>query len=189
LVLRRRQLLDLLTQESNRLPQAAHAAVRKSLPKNIRNLQKQSADLDKLIRDPIDSDGGLQRKDQIVPSVKGIGPATSAMLLARLPERGQRNRQQIASLVGLAPWDRKSGQWAGQSPLGGGRREVRSMLYMAALSACRFHPVIRAFYQHLASRGKAFKVAITACMRKLVVILNTMVRNDCLWSPKLEPNP
>jgi transposase len=184
LVLRRRQLTDLLTQESNRLPQASHRVVRQSVQKSIQALEKQIHKLDKLIRDHIDSDDGLRRKDEIVQSVKGIGPTTSAMLLARLPELGRLNRQEIAALVGLAPWDIKSGKWAGQSRIWGGRREVRNMLYMAAMSAIRFNPVIRVFYQRLESQGKVFKVAITACMRKLLVILNTMVRNNCSWSPR-----
>jgi transposase len=178
LVLRRRQLADLHTQEANREPQARHPQVRKSL----RALEGQIEDLDRLIRQHIDSDDGLKRKDQIVQSVKGVGPGTSAMLLARLPELGRLNRGEIAALVGVAPWDVDSGQWKGQRRIWGGRQEVRNLLYMAALSAIRFNPAIRVFFQRLDSRGKRFKVAITACMRKLLVILNTLVRNDCLWS-------
>lgn len=184
LVMRRRQLSDLLTQESNRLPRARDTDVRNSLLKTIDSLKKLIAKLDKRIRHDIQSDDGLCRKDQIVQSVKGVGPGTSAMLLGRLPELGALNRQEIASLVGVAPWDRKSGAWAGRSRIWGGRKEVRSMLYMAALAAIRFNPVIAAFYRRLVSQGKLFKVAITACMRKLLVILNTLVRNDCLWSPQ-----
>jgi len=182
LVTRRRQLSDLATQESNRLPQARHPDVRRSLKKSLRALQQQIDDLDKLIRQNIDSDDGLRRKDQIVQSFKGVGPGTSAMLLSHLPELGRLNRQQIAALAGLAPWDIKSGQWAGQSRIWGGRMPVRNMLYMAALSAIRFNEIVRTFYQRLSSQGKKFKVAITACMRKILVILNTLVRNDCLWS-------
>jgi transposase len=184
LVTRRRQLSDLLTQEYNRLPRAHHATVRKSLQKSIRALEQQIIDLDKLIRQNIESDDGLKRKDQIVQSVKGVGPGTSAMLLSHLPELGVLNRQEIAALVGVAPWDIQSGKWAGKSRIWGGRAEVRTLLYMAALVAIRFNPAIRAFYQRLKSQGKLFKVAITACMRKLLVILNTLVRNDCLWSPQ-----
>ena len=183
LVTRRRQLSDLMTQESNRLPHARHPQVQKSLRKSLRALERQIEDLDKLIRQNIDSDDGLRRKDEIVQSVKGVGPGTSAMLLGQLPELGRLNRQQIAALAGLAPWDFQSGKWAGQSKIWGGRMPVRNMLYMAALSAIRFNPVIRNFYQRLRSHGKVFKVAITACMRKMLVILNTLVRNDCLWLP------
>jgi len=184
LVTRRRQLSGLLTQEYNRLPKAQHAMVRKSLQKSIRALEQQIMDLDKLIRQNIESDDGLKRKDQIVQSVKGVGPGTSAMLLSHLPELGILNRQEIAALVGVAPWDVQSGKWAGKSRIWGGRAEVRTMLYMAALAAIRFNPAIRAFYQRLMAQGKLFKVAITACMRKLLIILNTLVRNDCLWSPQ-----
>jgi transposase len=185
LVTRRRQLSDLITQEANRLPHARHPDVRRSLKKSLRMLEKQIDDLDKLVRQNIDSDDGLRRKDELVQSFKGVGPGTSAMLLAQLPELGRINRQQIAALVGLAPWDFQSGQWAGQSRIWGGRMPVRNMLYLAALSAIRFNPIIRKFYQRLESQGKKFKVAITACMRKMLVILNTLVRNDCLWSPPL----
>jgi len=188
LVTRRRQLSNLLTAESNRLPMARHAKVRKSLQKVIRTLEQQIIDLDKLIRDNIQSDDGLRRKDEILQSFKGVGPGTSAMLLSHLPELGRLNRQEIAALAGLAPWDRKSGKWAGKSRIWGGRKEVRSLLYMAALSAIRSNEIIRKFYQRLESQGKAFKIAITACMRKILVILNTLVRNNCLWSPQPEKN-
>jgi transposase len=184
LVSRRRQLSDLLTQERNRLPYAQHPSVRKSLQKSIRALEQQIIDLDKLIRQNIESDDGLKRKDQIVQSVKGVGPGTSAMLLSHLPELGLLNRQEIAALVGVAPWDVQSGKWTGKSRIWGGRAQVRTVLYMAALAATRSNPAIRCFYQRLRAQGKFFKVAITACMRKLLVILNTLIRNDCLWSPQ-----
>ena len=188
LVTRRRQLSGLLTQENNRLPKARHATVRRSLQKSIRALEQQIIDLDKLIRQNIESDDGLKRKDEIVQSVKGVGPGTSAMLLSHLPELGSLNRQEIAALVGVAAWAISSGTWAGKSRIWGGRREVRTMLYMAALAAIRCNPAIRAFYQRLSSQGKLFKVAITACMRKLLIVLNTLVRNDCLWSPQPPQN-
>jgi transposase len=113
LVTRRRQVSDLLTAESNRLPMARHAPVRKSLQKIIRALEQQSIDLDKLIRDNIQSDDGLRHTDEIVQSFKGVGPGTSSMLLSHLPELGRLNRQEIVSLAGLAPWDIQSGKWAG----------------------------------------------------------------------------
>lgn len=188
LVTRRRQLTDLHTQESNRLPMARHAKVRKSLQKSIRALEQQIIDLDKLIHDNIQSDDGLRHKDEIVRSFKGVGPGTSSMLLSHLPELGSLNRQEIAALVGVAPWDFKSGKWAGKSKIWGGRMEVRNMLYMAALAAIRSNQTIRDFYQRLISKGKLFKVAITACMRKMLVILNTIVRNDCKWAPEFLKN-
>jgi len=183
LVNRRQQLSNLLTAESNRLPMARHPKVRKSLQHVRRTLESQIAALDKLIRDNIDSDDGLQHKDQVLQSFKGIGPQTSAMLLSNLPELGQLNRQEIAALSGLAPWDVKSGKWSGKSRIRGGRQQVRHLLYMAAVVAVRWNPVIGNFYQRLRSKGKLFKVAITACMRKILVILNTLIRNDTLWSP------
>lgn len=188
LVTRRRQLTGLLTQESNRLPMARHAKVRKSLQKIVRTLEQQIIDLDKLIHDNIQSDDGLSRKDEIVRSFKGVGPGASGMLLSHLPELGSLNRQEIAALVGVAPWDVKSGKWAGKSKIWGGRMEVRNMLYMAALAAIRSNRIIRDFYQRLTSKGKLFKVAITACMRKMLVILNTLVRNDTIWSPQFIKN-
>jgi transposase len=189
LVRRRHQLSDLLTAESNRLPMARHPKVRRSLQKMIRTLETQIADLDRLIRDNIESDDGLQHKDQVLQSFKGVGPQTSAMLLSHLPELGRLNRQEIAALSGLAPWDVKSGKWSGKSRIRGGRQEVRNTLYMAALVAVRWNPIIGKFYQRLLSQGKQFKVAITACMRKILVILNTLVRNDTLWSPNYSGHP
>lgn len=188
LVTRRRQLTGLLVQESNRLPMARHAKVRKSLQKIIRTLEQQIIDLDKLIHDNIQSDDGLRRKNEIVRSFKGVGPGTSSMLLSHLPELGDLNRQEIAALVGVAPWPRSSGTWTGKFTIWGGRMEVRNMLYMAALAAIRSNQIIQDFYQRLISNGKVFKVAITACMRKMLVILNTLVRNDCLWSPQFVKN-
>jgi transposase len=188
-VRRRQQLSHLLTAESNRLPMARHPKVRKSLQRVIRTLQSQIAALDEVIRDNIESDDGLHHKDQVLQSFKGIGPQTSAMLLSHLPELGRLNRQEIAALSGLAPWDAKSGKWCGKSRIKGGRREVRSALYMAALVAVRWNPAIRDFYQRLRSQGKQFKVAITACMRKILVILNTLIRNDTLWTPNYVKHP
>ena len=175
-------VLALLTQERNRLGAARDRRVRASIQKVIQMLENQVKQLDKLLRDNIESDDGLKRKDQIVQSAAGVGPGTSAMLLGHLPELGRLNRQQIAALVGVAPWDFKSGKWAGRSKIWGGRREVRNMLYMAAMTAIRHNDVIRNFYDRLVAKGKLFKVAITACMRKLLVILNTLIRKDCLWS-------
>ena len=107
------------------------------------------------------------------------------MLLAQMPELGSLNRQEVAALAGLAPWDRASGKWLGKGHIWGGRKDVRSVLYMAALSARNCNPVIRQFAQRLEEEGKAFKVVITACMRKLLIILNTMIRNQTLWTEEI----
>jgi transposase len=181
LVSRRRQLLALLTQETNRLPMVRFYNVRKSITKMIKTLQFQIKELDQLVLDQIQDSDELRAKDEIIRSVPGVGPQTSAMLLAHLPELGRLNRQEIAALAGLAPWDRRSGSWIGQAHIGGGRPEIRSVLYMAALTAYRCNPVLRQFALRLKAEGKAHKVFITACMRKLLVILNTMIRNHQLW--------
>ena len=185
LVRRRRQLNDLRTQESNRLATVCHPKIKKSIQKMIKTLNCQIDEIDRLIRNYIDTDDDLKNKDHILQSVPGVGPQTSAMLIANLPELGTLNRQEIASLAGLAPWDRSSGKSNGQMHIWGGRKDVRSVLYMAAFTACRFNPVIRSFAENLRENGKAYKVIITACMRKLLIILNTMVRNQTLWTPKI----
>jgi transposase len=184
LVRRRRQLVDLHTQESNRMETVRHPRVRKSIRKMIKTLDYQIAELDELIEQHIQSDDDLRRKDEILRSAKGIGPQTSAILLSQLPELGRLNRQEIAALVGVAPYDYRSGSFAGKSRIWGGRKEIRSVLYMAALAAMRCNPIIHRFSERLYNEGKISKVVITACMRKLLVILNTMVRNQTLWNPK-----
>ena len=185
LVRRRRQLNDLRTQESNRIGMILHPKVRKSIQKMIKTLDFQIKEIDQLIREHIDADDDFKNKDRIIQSASGVGPQTSAMLIANLPELGKLNRQEIAALVGLAPWDRSSGKYDGKAHIFGGRKDVRSALYMAAFTACRFNPAIREFAQRLKQEGKAYKVVITACMRKLLIILNTMVRNQSLWNPKI----
>jgi transposase len=185
LVRRRRQLNDLRTQESNRLATVCHPKIKKSIEKMIKTLNCQTAEIDQVIRNYIDTDDDFKIKDHILQSVPGVGPQTSAMLIANLPELGTLNRQEIAALAGLAPWDCSSGKSNGQMHIWGGRKDVRSVLYMAAFTACRFNPVIRSFADRLRDNGKAYKVIITACMRKLLVILNTMIRNQTLWTPKI----
>jgi len=185
LVNRRRQLNNLRTQESNRLAMAHHQKVRKSVQQVIKVLDHQIAQIDKLISEHIKSDDNFSQKDKILRSAPGIGPQTSAMLLSRMPELGELNRQEIASLAGLAPFDRSSGKWIGRGHIWGGRKDVRSVLYMAALSARNCNPVIRRFAQRLEDEGKVFKVVITACMRKLLIILNTMIRNQTLWTEEI----
>ena len=187
LVRRHRQLNDLRTQESNRLATVCHPKVKKSIQKMIKSLDCQIGEIDQLVRNYIDTDVDFKNKDHILQSVPGVGPQTSAMLIANLPELGTLNRQEIAALAGLAPWDRSSGKSTGQMHIWGGRKDVRSVLYMSAFTACRFNPVIRSFAERLRDNGKAYKVIITACMRKLLVILNTMIRNQTLWIPKISP--
>jgi transposase len=182
LVRRRRQLNDLRCQESNRLLMIHHPKVKKSIKKMIKTLDFQINEIDQLIREHIDADDNFKNKDRILRSTPGVGPQTSAILIANLPELGSLNRQEIAALAGLAPYDRSSGKYDGHAHIWGGRKDVRSILYMAALTAYRCNPIIRRFAEHLQEQGKAFKVVITACMRKLLIILNTMIRNQTLWS-------
>jgi transposase len=181
LVRRRRQLNDLRTQESNRLSLIHLRQVRKSIEQMLKMLDRQISEIDKLIEQHIQNNDDFQQKDRILRSTPGVGPQTSAMLLAQMPELGSLNRQEVAALAGLAPWDRASGKWLGKGHIWGGRKDVRSILYMAALSARNCNPVIRRFAQRLEDEGKVFKVVITACMRKLLIILNTMIRNQTLW--------
>jgi transposase len=184
LVRRRRQLTDLRVQELNRSQTVLHPRVRKSVRKMIKTLDYQIAELDELIQQHIKSDDDFRKKDEILRSAPGVGPHTSATLLSQLPELGQLNRQEIAALVGVAPYDFSSGRFAGKSRIWGGRKDIRCVLYMAALSAIRCNPAIHRFANRLREKGKAFKVVITACMRKLLIILNTMLRNQTLWLPE-----
>ena len=185
LVRRHRQLNDLRTQESNRLLMIHHPKVKKSIRKMLKTLDFQINEIDQLIREHIDADDNFKNKDRILQSTPGVGPQTSAMLIANLPELGKLNRQEIAALAGLAPYDRSSGKYDGHAHIWGGRKDVRSVLYMAAFTACRFNPVIRTLAERLRQNGKVYKVVITACMRKLLIILNTMIRNQTLWTPKI----
>jgi len=184
LVTRRRQLTDLLTQETNRSQMIHHAKVRKSIRKMIKTLEYQIRELDDLIDEQIQADDDFQNKNQILRSAPGIGPQTTAMLLSHLPELGQLNRHQIAALAGLAPYDRQSGQQVRRAHIAGGRKEIRCLLYMAALTARTYNPAIRRFAQRLEAQGKPFKVVMTACMRKLLLILNALIRDQQVWTPK-----
>jgi transposase len=181
LVVRRRQLLALQTAESNRLEQTSIKLAAKSIRHVLdllrKEIKKHDAEIARLIADNDDWRG----KVELLKTVPGVGPATSASLVAELPELGKLNRQQIAALVGLAPFSRDSGQSQGQRSIWGGRASVRSAMYMAAFNATRYNPIIRAFANRLKQAGKRRKVILTACMRKLLVILNTMVRNQTPW--------
>jgi transposase len=181
LVTRRRQLQALRISETNRLEMATAKLAQKSIRHVLDLLRKELKKLDAEIARLIAADDDWRNKSDLLQSVPGVGPATSASLVAELPELGRVNRQEIASLVGLAPFDRDSGRCHGQRAIWGGRHSVRSSLYMAALTARRCNPVIRAFAERLARAGKRSKVILTACMRKLLVILNTMVRNQTAW--------
>jgi transposase len=182
LVVRRRQLSSLQVAESNRLEQTTIKLAAKSIRHVLDLLRKELKKLDAEIGRLIEADDDWRNKSELLQSVPGVGPATSAALVAELSELGKLNRQRIASLVGLAPFARDSGQFRGQRGIWGGRGSVRKALYMAAFNARRCNPVIRAFAERLQRAGKRPKVILTACMRKLLVILNTMVRNQTTWN-------
>lgn len=183
LVTRRRQLVNLRTAEKNRMETLTSKPVRKSVQQVIDLLNKQIVRIEKETLALLESDDDWKDKGQIIRSTPGVGPVTVASLLAELPELGLLNRQEISALVGLAPFNRDSGRFHGKRSIWGGRASVRSVLYMAALTARTHNPVIRAFAQRLDAQGKPFKVVITACMRKLLVILNTLVKTNSHWNP------
>jgi transposase len=180
LLTRRKQVLDMLTMEKNRLV-TVRAKMRSEIASHIQWLSKNLKALDKEIADFVESTPVWKEKDALLQSVPGVGPVTSTTLLGMLPELGQLNRQEIAALVGVAPVNKDSGKKQGKRRVYGGRASVRSVLYMAALAATNFNPVIRKFYERLIKHGKEKKVALTACMRKLLVILNAMMHTNQPW--------
>jgi transposase len=181
---RRDQLSDMLGAEKNRRSSAATDAARADIDAHIEWLAQRLKDLDKQLKDQLKRSVAWQQKDQILQSVPGIGFVTSLSLLADLPELGKLNRHQVAKLVGVAPLNRDSGKQRGPRKIFGGRAPVRSKLYMATMTAIRCNPVIKAFYQRLLAANKLKKVALTACMRKLLTIINVMVRDHKLWNPE-----
>jgi transposase len=183
LVARRRQLVELRTAEKNRKEHVASEFVKKSLQESVDALTKQIRRVEKRIAGLVKSDDEWKQTLAIVQSTPGIGATTGATLLAEVPELGKLSRQKISALVGLAPFNCDSGEFQGRRAIRGGRSSVRCTLYMATLSAQRSNPVIKAFSNRLKALGKQSKVIITACMRKLLVILNTMVKNKTHWNP------
>jgi transposase len=177
---RRRQLVEMLTAEKNRLHMSP-PSIRKEIQAHIDWMEKDLDRVNKKLRDWIKTSPLWRDKDEILRSTVGVGPKTSTTLLSDLPELGTVNGKKISALVGLAPLNRDSGRFRGRRMIWGGRAVVRSALYMSALVAKRFNPVIRAFYERLRAAGKTFKVAMTACMRKLLIILNTMLKNRTRW--------
>lgn len=183
LLVRRRQLIEMLVAEKNRLPMT-HKRLKAGVKEHIQYLEHQLEDLDQEIQDRLRSSPVWREQEDLLRSVPGVGKVLSVTLLAELPELGKLNRKQIAALVGVAPYNCDSGKKRGKRAIWGGRASVRSALYMAALSAKRFNPVIKSFYDKLAAAGKPFKVAMTACMRKLLTILNAMMRSGTRWLPQ-----
>lgn len=182
LVVRRRQVLAMLVAERNRLS-CAPAVVRRDIRTHITFLVKRLKDADRQLGEALRASPLWREREQLFRPVKGVGRMTVTSLCAGLPELGRLNRREISALAGLAPFNCDSGTLRGKRRCWGGRAELRAALYMAALSAVRYNPVIRAFFQRLTAAGKPFKVAITACMRKLLCILNAMVRDGSQWDP------
>ncbi len=184
LVTRRRQLDEMLVAERQRLEQQQlypDSPIRADLTETIAYLEAKGRDLDRQLRDHIAAHPQWQETAALLRSVPGIGPVTVATLLAFLPELGALSRREIAALVGVAPLAQESGTWHGRRRIRGGRRAVRPVLYMAALTAVRCNPVFAVFYARLRARGKPAKQALTACMRKLVVLLNTLLKTKQPW--------
>lgn len=183
---RRRQLVDMLSDEKNRRGSATSDTVRDKIKEHIDWLEECIAELDQQLKALVQTSACWQAKDTILQSVPGIGPVTACALIADLPELGKLDRQKISKLAGVAPLNRDSGQQRGTRHIYGGRAQLRRVLYMAALTAARCNPVLKEFYQRLRANQKSFKVAITACMRKLLAIINIMMRDSTTWkSPQL----
>jgi transposase len=178
---RRRQLIEMLTAEKNRRGSTATPNVREKIEAHIEWLEEDIAALDEQLQALLQASPTWQLADDILQSVPGIGPVVSVSLLADVPELGKLNRQRISKLVGVAPLNSDSGTHRGLRHICGGRTHIRNLLYMATLSAIRCNPVIKNFYQRLLANHKVPKVAITACMRKLLTIINVMVRDSVRW--------
>jgi len=184
LLTRRRQVVDMLTAEKNRLQGVSSKRVHSDIVAHIKWLEKRLNDVDGGLRKFIEASPVWHVKDKILQSTPGVGPVLSLTLISNLPELGSLNRKQIAALVGVAPLNRDSGFFRGSRSVWGGRAHVRAVLYMSTLAAVRCNPAMKAFHQRLIAAGKKPKVALTACMRKLLTILNAMVRDQALWAHK-----
>jgi transposase len=182
LLTRRRQVVEMITAESNRLRSTYSKVVREFIKDHIAGLEQELAKLDNNLRNSVRGSAVWREKDDLLQSVPGVGPVLSATLLADLPELGTLGRKQIAALVGVAPLNRDSGTLRGKRTVWGGRAKVRATLYMATLAATRHNAVIRAFYQRLCAVGKEKKLALTACMHKLLTILNAILKHRTYWA-------
>lgn len=181
LVARRRQIVEMLQAERQREKRVTVKRLKKSIERLIRALEKELAELDGDIDNTIRSSPAWREKEDLLASVPGVGPLTARTLIAELPELGVLDRKQIASLAGLAPYTRQSGLWKGKSRIGGGRSTVRTALFMASMVAGRFNPVLKAFRDRLIAAGKPKMVAIIAVARKLLTILNAIIRDKTPW--------
>lgn len=181
LVARRRQIIDMIGMEQNRRRQARSVGVARTIAATLQVLEAQLADLDRDINDTVRRSPAWREADDLLQSVPGIGAIASRTLIAEMPELGRLDRREAAALVGVAPLNRDSGQMRGHRAIAGGRTAVRNVLFMATLSAIRWNPVLRAHYAQLTTRGRPKKVAIVACMRRLLAILNAILRTGQPW--------
>lgn len=181
LVTRRSQLSDMLTAEKNRLRDYLDQAVQQDIHDHVRWLEDKIADLDKEIKQRISKNPVFSEKAKLYKSMKGVGDVLASTLIAKVPEMGRINQREIASLAGLAPVNRDSGKFRGKRMIHGGRAMVRKAAYMPAVVAIRFNPAIKALYQRLIAKGKLKKVALIACMHKMLTILNSMAKTNTLW--------
>jgi transposase len=181
LVARRRQIVEMIGMEANRRRHAADKRLAKTIDRHLAFLEKELAAVDADIDTDVRASPAWRETEDLLASVPGVGPVTARTLIAELPELGSLDRRKLAALVGVAPFNRDSGAWRGHRMIGGGRPSVRNVLYMAALVAIRHNPVVRATYQRLVNRGRPKKVAIIACLRQLLTILNAIVRTKSPW--------
>ena len=181
LVARRRQVVEMIGMEANRRRQARNTRVRRMIDATLKALEAQLAELDRDLNDTVRSCPAWRAKEDLLTSVPGIGPITARTLIADLPELGALDRRRLAALVGIAPINRDSGLMRGHRAIAGGRTAVRNVLYMATLTAIRWNPVLKRHYQQLVERGRPKKVAIVACMRRLLTVLNAILRTDSPW--------
>jgi len=179
---RRRQLVDMLLAEEQRRSRAPRA-IQRQIDQHVRWLRAQLGAVEKDVAQTLRESPVWREKEDLLRSVPGVGPILTTTLLGDVPELGQLNRKQIAALIGVAPLNRDSGTYRGRRAVWGGRARVRATLYMATLTAARYNPLIRAFYERLVAAGKPKKVALTACMRKLLTILNAMIARRTAWKP------
>ena len=185
LVARRRQIVEMISAECQRARRMNDKRLTKSVARLRKALQKELAELDALIGDQIRGSAIWAEKQDLLASVPGIGKTIARTLIAELPELGSLDRRQIAALVGLAPWTRQSGQWRGKSFIGGGRKSVRSALFVGAMVAARYNPHLKSFRDKLVAAGKSKLVALVAVARKLTTILNAILRDRRPWQPNL----
>ncbi|WP_106592748.1 IS110 family transposase [Marinobacterium halophilum] len=184
LLIRRSQLLEMQTMEKNRL-QILPKALHRSIKTLLRSLETQIKTITKQIDEAVMQVKHWRTQTEILTSVPGVGKVLAYTLLSELPELGKLNRKEIAALVGVAPMNRESGSWNGKRRIRGGRHRIRTVMFMAMLSSIQCNPVFKRFYEHLKAQGKLPKVAIIACMRKLIVVLNTMLKNETRWGENM----